>query len=281
MTPEELKKVQQVELELLIEFDRICRKHAINYSLDGGTLIGAVRHKGFIPWDDDADVVMTRPEYEKFLAVVERELDHGRFYFHEIGRTPGYRWGYAKLRRRDSAFVRLGQEHMPYEQGIFLDIFVADQVPDNYLLRCLCNFHCYVIRKILYSKVGKYASSAFKRPIYWLLNLIPEKAIKRYYRFYVRFRNRKPTQTVKCITFPTSNRYYGYKRKWFEDTMDMAFEGAVLRGSRHYDEYLRFRFGDYMKLPPVEKRKTHAVSKVSFPPEMEQDFLTRGYETYG
>ena len=103
---ETLKKVQKIELELLLEFDRICRKNNIKYSITGGTLLGAVRHGGFIPWDDDADVSMLRVEYEKFVKVCDTELDKSRFYFQDIDRTNGYRWGYAKLRRKDSVFQR-------------------------------------------------------------------------------------------------------------------------------------------------------------------------------
>lgn len=88
-----LRQLQKIEIEMLLEIDRICRKHKINYTIIGGTLLGAVRHGGFIPWDDDADVAMLRPEYERFCKVCEKELDNTRFYFQDMDNTPGYRWG--------------------------------------------------------------------------------------------------------------------------------------------------------------------------------------------
>ncbi|OBR63546.1 hypothetical protein A7K91_06215 [Paenibacillus oryzae] len=265
LSTEELKQLQSIELELLIEFDRICRKHNITYSIDGGTLLGAIRHGGFIPWDDDADVILNRNEYEKLLLVVDQELNTDKFYLQDINRTPGYRWGYAKLRRLNTEFIRLNQEDMPYEQGIFLDIFVCDNVPDHYVSRCVCNFHSFIYRKIFYSEVGKHTASGIARLVYKILNLMPEKALKSNYAHYVKFRNRKNTEMVKCLTFPACNRVYGYKRKWYEDTIDMKFENVTLKASRDYDEYLTFLYGDYLKLPPIEKRKVHPVSKLTFP----------------
>lgn len=263
LTENELKKVQSIELELLIEFDRICRKHNILYSIDGGTLLGAVRHKAFIPWDDDADVILTREEYTKFINIVDQELDTDKFYYQDLYRTKGYRWGYGKLRRKNTVFIRLNQEHMPYEQGIFLDVFVCDNVPSNYLSRCICNFHSYLYRKVFYSKVGKKNSKGFKKIIYQFLDRIPEKFVKERYFKYVKYRDKRKSNWVKCLTFPACNRTYGYKRKWYEDTIEMSFEGISFKACRDYDEYLSFLFGDYMKLPKEETRKAHPVSKIT------------------
>ena len=135
LTPEELRAVQLIELELLKETDRICRKYNIHYSIVGGTMLGAVRHQGFIPWDDDVDVGFLRPDYEKFREYLEKELDHERFYFQDHRNTPGYRWGYGKLRRRNTEYVRLGQDHLPYGQGVFIDLFPYDSVPNRRLSR--------------------------------------------------------------------------------------------------------------------------------------------------
>ena len=135
-----LRQIQKVQLEMLVEVDRICRLCGIKYNIIAGTLLGAVRHGGYIPWDDDADVALLRPEYEKFRQAVKYELDTSRFYFQDNRRTKGYRWGYGKLRRKNTLFLREYQEHMPYKQGIFIDIFPLDGVPDDYLLRSIKNF---------------------------------------------------------------------------------------------------------------------------------------------
>ena len=128
-----LRKIQMIQLEMLEEVDRICKKCNIHYNIIAGTLLGAVRHGGYIPWDDDADVAMLRKEYEKFRKACKTELDTTRFEFQDDRRTKGYRWGYGKLRRKDTLFLREFQEHMPYFQGIFIDVFPLDAVPDNFL----------------------------------------------------------------------------------------------------------------------------------------------------
>lgn len=258
-----LRQIQMIQLEMLVEVDRICKKCGIKYNIIAGTLLGAVRHGGYIPWDDDADVALLRPEYEKFRQAVKKELDTSRFYFQDHRRTRGYRWGYGKLRRKGTLFLREYQEDMPYQQGIFIDIFPLDGVPDNYILRSLKNFECFCVRKILWSKVGKSAEkSLLKRQWYQLLSMIPEEKVWRHYRRMVSHANRKRTRMVRILTFPTPNRKYGYDRNWYENSMEFTFEGNIFQGIKDYDSYLNFKFGEYRKLPPLEKRKTHPVSAI-------------------
>ena len=183
LTDEQLHKLQQIELELLQEVHRICKKCDIHYTIIAGTMLGAVRHAGFIPWDDDADVALLRPEYEKFRRACKTELDTNRFVFQDHRNTKGYRWGYGKLRRKNTLFLREYQENMPYMQGVFIDIFPLDSVPDNYFLRSLNNFECFCIRKLLWAKVGKVSEKSWwKQQIYMLLDLVPEKIVFEYYR---------------------------------------------------------------------------------------------------
>ena len=264
LTEGQLRRLQMIELEMLEEVDRICRKCNIHYNIIAGTLLGSVRHNGFIPWDDDADVALLRPEYEKFRKACRTELDTARFEFQDHRNTRGYRWGYGKLRRKDTLFVREHQEHMPYRQGIFIDIFPLDHVPDNYFMRCIQNFECFCVRKILWSKVGMAADKSFcKRQIYKILNRIPEKQIFRYYHHMVCRAGRKQTRMVRILLFPTPNGEYGYYRCWYENSQDMMFEGKVFQGIKDYDSYLSFKFGNYMKLPPVHMRKVHPVSRIT------------------
>lgn len=258
-----LRQIQMIQLEMLEEVDRICKKCEIQYSIIAGTLLGAVRHGGFIPWDDDADVALLRTEYEKFRCAVKTELDTSRFYFQDNRRTKGYRWGYGKLRRKKTLFLREHQEHMPYPQGIFIDIFPLDGVPDNYLLRSMKNFECFCVRKILWSKVGQFAdNNLLKRRWYGLLAEIPEDRIWSYFNRMVIYANKKRTKMVRILMFPTPNRKYGYYRDWYENTDDIMFEGKIFQGIRDYDNYLWFKFGEYKKLPPVKKRKAHPVSAI-------------------
>lgn len=260
---ETLRKIQMVQLELLQEVDRICRKCNIHYNIIAGTMLGAVRHGGYIPWDDDADVALLRDEYEKFRKACETELDTSKFYFQDHRNTQGYRWGYGKLRRKNTLFLREYQEHMPYEQGIFIDIFPLDSVPDNYILRTLKNFECFCVRKILWSEVGKIADkSVLKRSWFNLLSRIPEKWVFNYYHGIVRKAHRKETKWVRILAFPTPNKEWGYLRKWYIESADTVFEGVVFQGIKEYDEYLSFKFGNYMELPPEEKRKVHPVSEL-------------------
>lgn len=133
LNSEEHRKLQLIELELLEEVDRICDKYNIQYILDSGSLLGAVRHKGFIPWDDDADISMTRSEYEKFCKVCTEELKGSNFFFQNDNTDKYYRWGYGKL-------IRTVQR--PYVSiPIFLSAHLYKLLIARYFLLFLCSPH--------------------------------------------------------------------------------------------------------------------------------------------
>lgn len=258
-----LRKIQLVQVELLREVDRICKKCNIKYNIIAGTLLGAIRHGGYIPWDDDADVALIREEYEKFRTACKTELNNTKYYFQDHTCTDGYRWGYGKLRKKNTLFLREHQEHMPYEQGIFIDIFPLDAIPNNYLLRSIKNFECFCVRKLLWSRVGKYADNRlFIRQIYMILDFIPEEKIFEYYNGMVNRAKKTKSRMVRILTFPTPNNEWGYYKCWYENSVDTEFEGEIFKGIKDFDSYLSFKFGSYMELPPLNQRKVHPVSKL-------------------
>lgn len=247
----ELRRLQMILLELLCEVRRICGLAGIRYTIIAGTMLGAVRHGGFIPWDDDADVALLRNEYEAFRAACGKYLDTARFYFQDHTNTKGYRWGYGKLRRKNSLYVVCGTEHLPYKQGIWIDIFPLDNIPDSKLGRAACNAHCFCIRKLLYAESGKFRErSPVKRGLYNLLAMVPIDAVFTHYTKYVIRRSQRRTNWVRILMFPTPNREYGYLRKWYEFGSEIVFEGEVFAGVAEYEEYLAFKFGRYLELPP-------------------------------
>lgn len=263
LNKEQLRQLQLIELEMLIEVDRICKKCNIKYAIAGGTLLGAVRHQGFIPWDDDADVGMLREEYEKFRVACETELDNTRFYFQDNRNTEGYRWGYGKLRRKDTIFLREHQEHMKYDQGVFIDIFPIDGVSDNKLAARMNQFHCFLVRKILWSPVGAVAEkNAFKRLFFKGLSHIPEKFLFGHYQKMIKKSNREKGRYVRVLMYPMPNGVHDALRDCFERTAGMLFEGVELQAPVDYEFYLKLHYGDYMTMPPVEKRKIHPVSHI-------------------
>lgn len=261
---ETLRQLQLVELEILTEIDRICRKNKIHYSLTGGTLLGAVRHGGFIPWDDDADVSMLRCEYQKFRKACQTDLDEKRFYFQDIDNTAGYRWGYGKLRRKGTVFLRENQENMPYEQGVWVDIFPRDGIPDGRISRKIHMFCCFAVRKMMWSPVGqKTAASKCQKVIYMILAKVPEHVVKKIYRMLIRCSNHnKHTKLVRALTFPLPNNQKGYERDWYRRYTQVEFENRKFMVQASYKNWLASEFGDYMQLPAIEQRKVHPVTQL-------------------
>lgn len=261
LSPGELRNLQLLELEMLVEVDRICRKYGIEYSLDGGTLLGAVRHKGFIPWDDDADVIFTRHEYARFSRACKKELDTERFFLQDYRTDEHYRWGYAKLRRNGTELVRCGQECLKFRTGVYIDVFVVDNVPDNYLMRKAYYGINFCIRKVLYSELGQTAAgNAGMRMLYRFLCKIPKDTMFHMRNCLAARCNRKKTALVSHLLYqyPSREGKYGMPSECFASYCDLEFEGMRFRAFADYDRYLRILYHDYMTLPPVGERHHEA-----------------------
>ncbi len=274
ITGDDFRRMQLLQLEMLAEMDRICRKNNIKYSIISGTLLGAVRHKGFIPWDDDIDVAMLRVEYEKFKKVAIDELDESICFFQDHDTDPEYPWGYGKLRRTNTTYIRPRQEKMKFKTGVYIDIMPLDDIPNNGMGQVINDFYCFVLRKILYSPIGKDdpQNNVFIRTIYAVLSKIRVDSVYKKINSMAKRSNNTSNNPVRVLLLPSGGKEiksytgesnkgslkYGMPKEWFLNTQDYAFEEHVFLGIRDYDDYLRSRFGNYMELPPENKRVAKA-----------------------
>lgn len=267
LTQEQLRKLQLTELELLVEFDRICRKNNIHYILGYGTLLGAVRHNGFIPWDDDVDVFLMRDEYNKFCEACKTDLNTEKFFLQNWETDKNFNSGYAKLRRNDTQYVRVGQERMKYHNGIYIDIMVFDKVIDEVKMREKFKKKCIIYRKLLYSTAGSMCEkNIFKRIGYKILTLIPKEKVKQKFGEY----SQKYNDMNTCFVFSTATLdHQHYCIKLFQKTKEAEFEGHKFWIPEDYDCFLNWCYGcDYMTLPPLEERGQRApVTKIKFTEE--------------
>lgn len=286
-----LKKAQEANLKLLLEVDRICRAYDIRYMLDAGTLLGAVRHQGFIPWDDDADIVMTRENLDRFVGVARKELKddfrlvmpyeyrHGTSFYDFTPRIIYLR------SRRNGAF---GESHdtgsrkvkglfpdtdtpqkcsdpSGYYEGkldhLWVDIFVLDNIPDSKPADFVTRFLQKVIYGLSMAKrfsldMGKY--SFMDRILVGVLSFAG-----RFFNMPFLFRlqdslSRKydlvSTKSMYYSNYQPDFLYVTVKREWIEDVTELDFEGHKFYAPKGYKEVLQEIYGDYMKLPPEKDR---------------------------
>lgn len=261
-----ISKVRLVQIELLDELDRIAKKYNIKYQLFAGTLLGAVRHQGFIPWDDDIDVAMLREDYERFISVCEKEL--GADYFLQTPDLEGSPYPFSKLRKNNTLFVEGNVEHIDIHHGVFIDVFPMDNVfLDRKYSRPLqrkLNF-LMMIRsaKILKRRKG------LKGLYIFLVNLFFRKPLQ-FYNLKIdavaqKFRNHD-TEYVAHLNCVKLGKDYGgwyYRRDDFDNIKMFLFEGKLYPGPKRFHELLTLEYGDYMSPPPIDKQfPHHGINKI-------------------
>ena len=248
---------QKVLKELLLEFNRVCEKYDINYILFSGTAIGAVRHKGFIPWDDDLDVAMLRTDYERFLKVAPNELDSKYYLQAEFSEHwPLY---FSKLRKNNTTCLeKYHPKDKKMHQGIYIDIFPVDNASDNKLVRQLQFFSSKIVLAKAFYRRGYDTDSFVKKIFMTFCRFMP---LKPFHRFTL-LKSANNSDMVHSFFGGTSKYQKGlYQRKWFTQFLKVEFDGDKFPVSAYYDEMLTTIYGNYMQLPNEEERKSkeHAL----------------------
>lgn len=265
-----LPKLHNCQLIIAREIKRICDKHNIKYFIIAGTLLGAVRHGGFIPWDDDMDVGMLREDYEKFLKVAKTEL--GENFFLQTPETDkNYGLPFAKILLNGTVLVE-ATAGSNAKKGIFVDVFPFDVAPENETDRENHNKKTYFYKRLLLAKLNYNVCAKndyVKRTVYFALKIMSafyshDKLVKKLESEITRYNNSKTEDIVNI------GGAYGYKKEtikadWVRDTVEIPFEDMTISAPVDYIKYLETFYGDYMTPPPEDKRyNRHSVTELDF-----------------
>lgn len=261
-----MNEIQKKCLGVLIEIDRVCKMAGIKYFIYSGTLLGAVRYGGFIPWDDDIDIVMMRNQYDKFADACELYLNKDNFELQSIYTDPMASNGWMKLHDKHTAYIDGGRRKGAME-GINVDIFPVDNAPDSDII---LNIRAKIINKMNFFYQYRFMRHDSNAPLRWKLfylaiGLIPpwnEMKFKIEYENYIKKYNGK--KTARVVYF--SNANYNLKvvpKECFESVEYMTFEGHEFSAPGNWKKVLETRYGEnYMTPPPVQERVSQHGTKI-------------------
>lgn len=251
----DLRKMQSTMLEILKYIDRFCSTHNIKYSLSGGTLLGAVRHNGFIPWDDDLDICMLRSEYDRFIELWKYS-EHDEYLLQTKENAPKYTQSFAKIRKNHTTFFQKGEIPGDYHMGIFVDIFPIDRIPRGFIKKYL--FYWQVIRYQIYVREfippnTNFVIKGVLKIIYSITSPLTRK--KRRKKLLDRIKRNNSDTSLRLVGIDTlSTMRKSFSADLFDSFTRIQFENESFPCFSNWNEYLTNFYGDYMVLPPKEQR---------------------------
>lgn len=268
--PQDLKHLQNVLLMILKDFIEFCDKYQIDYFVDGGTALGCVRHKGFIPWDDDIDVLLLRDQYEKFLKY-RHEFDD-KYDILTMEDYDKYCKVFARISLKNTRSGDFIDKNTDFTNGICIDVFPFDNVPNPGLKRKLFTFHFEIFRKILffyeitnsdiYVSKNKERTGHMIRFIFRLLH-IDNNTVKRLGKKLIN--KSKKIDSDYVSSFGTPYGLYPFDKSIYSKSIKAPFESLEVNLAHDYERYLEINFGeDWTELPPVEKRRIHKFRGLDF-----------------
>lgn len=271
MNNNELENLHQCHLELIDEFDKVCKQLGLSYFLDSGTALGAVRHGGFIPWDDDVDVGMLREDYEKFMRQGQA-LMSDKFFIQNRETEPNYGKFGGKLRMNNTFFPERSSVSFQ-NQGIFIDIYPFDFVNDNRrkALRSLKVSRLF-IRFIRFRDARGIYKNVFKKMASLSIQIIPKKWLDDKYEQYCKKLNGKGMHFLTCYSYRMAKTMdLIFPVDALTPTKCISFEDREYQIMNDPNAYLTEMYGDYMQLPPEERRVYHVRGDIIFDLTKEKD----------
>lgn len=263
-------QLQDKILEIMVYVDAFCSENNIDYCLMGGSALGAKRHGGFIPWDDDLDIFMTPDNYEKFRSCFNESGNRDKFYLQEWGAVDGM-VTIAKVRMNNTTYIEESLKDWNIHHGIYIDIFILHNCPNNRIQQMWqCLWAKYVIMKGLalkgYNRRKGFLGFALKT-----IGLFPDYFLVKYgLRQVYRYRNKNTDYFCNFLGKAVFKNAI-YKKEWFENSVYAPFEKTQLRIPENLHDFLTYRFGDYMKPPSVDRIKWEQHAEFW---DTEKDFRT-------
>ncbi|WP_432644741.1 LicD family protein [Methanobrevibacter sp.] len=265
---ETLKHLQKVQIKILKYFIEVCNKHDLTYFIYGGSLLGTIRHQGFIPWDDDIDVIMFREDFEKLNKILEKDIDEN-YRFINVLNEETYHYTWARLMLKDTIFNEWWADQVDYTQNIFIDVFILDNIPNNKFKRFIHKWTCFSLNQLTMYAFLKYDNNSkikrtVQRALYYLLKIIPispynikKKCINSYKKY-------QKDDCEEVCDFPAICQMPVYHKNDWLPPKKAQFEDIEVNVPNNYDKVLTRTYGNYMQLPPEESRWRPAPDEIDF-----------------
>lgn len=267
MREEDSLKLRRAQLMIAKEIKRICEKHNINYFLDSGSMLGAVRHNGFIPWDDDMDMGMCCDDYAKFLEVASTEMDE-KFFLDNYKTNPKNPYVFSKVRLKGTTYIEnIGNKDFEHNE-IFVDLFPYYYISDNKIERKKEGLQMTILSQAILSKSGYkvWKGKGLKKRLKFLpTDIIGKVCTIKFLREKVNnLYSRHNATKMMGIQSGSCYDYWFFPEEVLRNTIDHVFEGEIFKIPKDYDYFLKVAYADYMKLPPENERVTHEIQCLDF-----------------
>lgn len=263
-----LKHLQKVQLMMLKDFIKICEDNNILYFVNGGTLLGTIRHGGFIPWDDDIDIMMFRKDFEKLNKLMS-EKPNDKYWLINVLNEETYHYTWARFNLKNTELREWWADQVDYKVNIFIDIFILDNIPNNKIKRFIHKWRCFALNQMCNYSIVKFQNESkikqiIQQSIYYILKILPISPMtikKRCIRTYKRYED---YESDEVCDFPAICGLPIYKRNDWLPAKKAKFEDIEVNIPNNTDTILTIIYGDYMKLPPKDKRFRPAPEKLDF-----------------